>query len=337
MAMSATQTDLVDRYLYAVKFWLPKAQQEDILAELGEDLLSQIEEREAALGHALGDGEVVEILKRRGDPMKVAGGYLPERRLINPAVLPVYWLVLKVVLLWVLAPLFALLFAGPVLASARPWGTLLVCLVEYWRAAFMTVGMVTVAFVLLDRYQAHSRHASRWDPRKLPRVPGSQDTGARWKHLTAFVFSAIAAILWACLLWRGAEFPFRGGMRLRLGPLWEPLYWPILGLTVAAAFFDLLSFLRPGWARVRSLVRIGGDLFSLAIAALLLRAGGGGVALGNLPAAELARTTAWFNFMIVNAVLGLAVVVIIDLINEARYLLRGTRTTAAPIPRAMRY
>ena len=201
--MPAIKTDLVDRYLYAVKFWLPKAQQEDILAELREDLLSHMEEREAALGHALDDDEIAEILKRRGDPTKVASSYLPERRLINPAILPVYWLVLKIVLLWVLAPLFALVFLGPMLAAAHPWKTMLLCYVEYLRSAFMTVGMVTVAFVLLDRYQVRFQHAGKWDPRKLPRVPGSQDTGARWKHLTAFVFSIVAAILWAYLMVAG--------------------------------------------------------------------------------------------------------------------------------------
>ena len=37
-------TELLERYLQAVRFWLPKAQQEDILAELSEDLRSQIEE-----------------------------------------------------------------------------------------------------------------------------------------------------------------------------------------------------------------------------------------------------------------------------------------------------
>jgi hypothetical protein len=50
--------DLLNRYLHAVGFWLPNVQQEDIIAEFGEDLRSQIEEREAALGHPLDDGGV---------------------------------------------------------------------------------------------------------------------------------------------------------------------------------------------------------------------------------------------------------------------------------------
>ena len=49
VVIPTTNTDLIDRYLHAVKFWLPKAQQADIVAEIGEDLQSLVEEREAAL------------------------------------------------------------------------------------------------------------------------------------------------------------------------------------------------------------------------------------------------------------------------------------------------
>ena len=37
--------ELIDRYLQAVKFWLPKNQRQDIIAELSEYLRSQFEER----------------------------------------------------------------------------------------------------------------------------------------------------------------------------------------------------------------------------------------------------------------------------------------------------
>src|SRR5271165_3173690 len=77
--MTETKSDLIDRYLQAVKFWLPKAQQQDILAELSEDLHSQIEEREAALGHPLDEADLAAVLKRRGSPMRVASGFVPEQ------------------------------------------------------------------------------------------------------------------------------------------------------------------------------------------------------------------------------------------------------------------
>ncbi len=40
--------ELLDRYLQAVRFWLPRKQQDDIIAELGEDLRSQIQDRESS-------------------------------------------------------------------------------------------------------------------------------------------------------------------------------------------------------------------------------------------------------------------------------------------------
>jgi len=40
---SRSSTELIDRYLQAVRFWLPRTnRQEDLLAELGEDLRSQV-------------------------------------------------------------------------------------------------------------------------------------------------------------------------------------------------------------------------------------------------------------------------------------------------------
>jgi hypothetical protein len=336
--MSVIKTDLVDRYLYAVKFWLPKAQQEDIIAELGEDLLSQLEERQAALGRELDEDDVAAILKRRGDPMKVASSYLPGQRLINPAVLPVYWLVLKIVLLWVLAPLFALVFLGPVTAGARPWQALLVCSVEYWRAAFMTVGMVTAFFVLLDRYQVRFQRAGKWEPRELPRVPGTEDTKARWNDLTGFIIGLAAAGFWVYLARDGNQFSLPGVPRFSLRPVWRQIYWPVLGLVVANTTANLLSFLRSGSLRVHSGVRIGVGVCGLAIAAVLLKAGNPvEITGGGLPTGDLAGKLAWLNAMIDWTISVAAVITISHAVVETRRLLRGAHTKTAPIPSAMQH
>ena len=37
--------EIIQRYLHAIEFWLPKGQRHDILAEISEDIHSQIEER----------------------------------------------------------------------------------------------------------------------------------------------------------------------------------------------------------------------------------------------------------------------------------------------------
>ena len=76
--------ELIDRYLHAVKFWLPKAQRDDIIAELSEDIRSQIEDKEAELGRKADDGDVAAILKKCGHPLLVAQRYLPQEHLIGP-------------------------------------------------------------------------------------------------------------------------------------------------------------------------------------------------------------------------------------------------------------
>src|ERR1700687_2130369 len=81
---------LLDRYLQAIEFWLPKRQRQDIIAELSEDLRSQIEEKETELGRKLEDAEVEAILKRCGAPLEVAARYRPQQYLIGPLLFPVY-------------------------------------------------------------------------------------------------------------------------------------------------------------------------------------------------------------------------------------------------------
>ena len=81
--MALSPNDMLARYLQAVGFWLPRSQKNDILAELSEDLRSQMEDREAELGHPLDEAEVSAFLKRRGRPLLVAGRFLPQQHLIG--------------------------------------------------------------------------------------------------------------------------------------------------------------------------------------------------------------------------------------------------------------
>ncbi len=151
---SSNRTELLDRYLQAVRFWLPKAQQQDIIAELQEDLRSQIEEQENGLGRSLNESEIETILKQRGRPFIVANRYLPQGSLIGPVLFPIYVFVMKVVALcylvpWVLVWIGMISFsssyraqhisAGWFIAIASAWSAL-------WSTAFMALATVTVVF-----------------------------------------------------------------------------------------------------------------------------------------------------------------------------------------------
>src|SRR5258708_32042664 len=90
--------ELLDRYLQAIEFWLPKRQRQDIIAELSEDLRSQVEEKETELGRKLEDAEVEAILKRCGSPLEGASRYRRQQHLIGPTMFPIYRFILAVLL-----------------------------------------------------------------------------------------------------------------------------------------------------------------------------------------------------------------------------------------------
>src|SRR5258706_12489990 len=98
--------ELLDRYLQAIEFWLPKRQRQDIITELSEDLRSQVEEKETELGRKLEDAEVEAILKRCGSPLEVASRYRPQQYLIGPTLFPIYRFVLAVLFIGGVVPRF---------------------------------------------------------------------------------------------------------------------------------------------------------------------------------------------------------------------------------------
>jgi hypothetical protein len=179
----------LDEYLDAVGTWLPAAQRADIVAEPGEDLRSEIKERESSLGRALSDDELLALLQRRGHPMWVAESYLPKRQLIGPAMLPLYFRALKVACA-VLAAIFGVLMlaftvfvkgASPELAQPRFW----IWQLGLWSFAY--VGLFTTIFALVERRQLHARAADACDPRApraLPSMPTDDETRSRsWRPI----------------------------------------------------------------------------------------------------------------------------------------------------------
>ncbi len=166
--------ELLDRYLHAVKFWLPRQQQDDIIAEISEDLRSQIEEREHQLGRSLNENEIAELLRRRGRPLLVANGYLPQQALIGPILFPIFILVLKIAVLCSVIPRLLVLIGffifdpkyrmeGLGVLIGRTWS-------ELWFGMFVTFGIVTLIFAIIERTQEKSRWLEKWDPLKLPKV-----------------------------------------------------------------------------------------------------------------------------------------------------------------------
>jgi len=248
---SPNSTELIDRYLQAVRFWLSKShRQEDLLAELGEDLRSQIEEKESELGHPLNKAEIAEILKRCGSPMMVAGRIGPQHHLIGPALFPIYEFVLKMVLFWILVPVF-IFIVGPVnLAnSGGHWpSAILNTFGDLWSGLFIAAGIVTLVFAIIERTNTHLGTEIKWDPLKLPPVPKEASKPSRMKALSEFGFGCFG-LVWLLLL---PQYPFLilgpAAQFLKASPMLHSFYLAIVLLSVVGLLRSAITLARPQWS-----------------------------------------------------------------------------------------
>lgn len=268
--------DPLDRYVDAVKTWLPKEQRADILAEIAEDLRSEVADQESARGRGLDDAEVRALLERRGHPMWLAEAYVPRQYLIGPVLLPIYKRVVKVALI-VMTAVFAGLylvfgvFARDVAPRLAPAGF------GYWLwqlvvFALAYVGLATLIFAAIDRSQAAARTVGHWDPSRpqdLPSVPVDEKARSRMKvrgaAATDFVTDAVTALWWAGWL-QGPSLP------IALAPAWQSLHGPVLAFLVGGAVVAAWVGWRGTWSRPTAAARLLVDAFGLVLGALLLQA-----------------------------------------------------------------
>jgi hypothetical protein len=272
-------TDLIQRYLQAVRFWLPKKQQDDIILELSQDLAAQVEEQEERLGRKLNDLEVETLLRQRGSPIRVANGYLPQQSLIGPLLFPIYVFVLKVVTLCMLIPaavgVIAGIISGPMTHVVKAgWEPPFAHIGgQLWSAWFSALAVVTLVFAVLERTHAKTKILEQWDPRKLPPL--------RPKHIIPRSSSAIEVAVNLCVLvWWGwnmaAPLELRlGNVHVMLTAEWVWFFWGILVLTVATMALSAVNFARPWWTALRVAARLtldvaGGVFFCWVLKANLL-------------------------------------------------------------------
>ncbi len=319
--------ELIDRYLRAVEFWLPVGQRGDVIEELSDDLRSEIDERRAETGRVPSDDEVAAILKERGHPMLVAGRYLPQQYLIGPTLLPLYRFALRVVLLWILVPVFVLVMApSAVIGGAGPFGVLIATVLGLLQAALYTVGIVTIAFGLIERFGLARGLYARWDPRRLPALPVGRTR--RTQPIGATIFALACRVVfttwWLTILWSGNIYA-NSTLTVALAPVWHALFWPILLLSLVGVVTDAAALYAPSSPRTRWFVRIATDCASLVVVFLLLRAGvwvdiGGSDAI----AASTHALNAWLNVVAFACIAGAGLLAVGEAIVAAISLRRTT-------------
>jgi len=237
-------TDMLDRYLQAVRKNLPKSRQEDIIKELRDNLLSEMEDKEEASGHPLTEEEQEALLRSHGHPIVVAMRYLPQRQLIGPTIFPFYWYVLEKALMigllvYTISNAITLALQAPVVSRF-----IAVVLGFPW-VAFMIAAWVTVVFAGMEfafaRYHKQCQWFTDWSPRKLPPVDAIERKHPIAHDVAGFILNVLAAVWFLVLvphhpyLILGPGVYFLKSLPFVVSPAWHSFYW----LFVAAVAVQL--------------------------------------------------------------------------------------------------
>jgi hypothetical protein len=259
--------ELLERYLEAVQFFLPKKQKKDIIAELSEDLHSQIEEKETELGRKLEEAELEAILKRCGSPLVVASRYRPQQYLIGPAMFPLYRFALVILLLGCVIPRFLVwigfLIFDPADRGYLNMGNMVETIIFF---AFFT----TLTFAIIERTELKLQLLQYWSPRKLPPVRDPH----RIPRATSLAEIAAAAIFigWFIQAFWPREIMNVFGTRITLAPAWSYFFSAFLLLMACNLVLSSVNFFRPYWTQRRAGLRVVIDVASAATFCWLLKA-----------------------------------------------------------------
>jgi hypothetical protein len=274
--------ELLERYMQAVRFWLPRRQQQDILAELSGDLQAQVEEKESELGRPLELPEMEAILKSCGNPMVVASRYQPQGSLIGPAFFPIYKFVLKINILWILPPVF-LLIVGPIMVwgATDRVGAVLQTFFLFGKAAFLNAAIITIIFALLERSQLSAKMCDNWSPLSLRPVAKPERDRSR----TQSVFDFIMRAVWLLWLVVAPQVPFliMGPFAyvFKPAPLWHVVYPAILLIAVAGVLYPWIGLARPEWTRLSLGVRLLLTMLNFFVLTFIVRAAAAPVGEGG--------------------------------------------------------
>jgi hypothetical protein len=238
---------LVERYVAAVRSYLPRKQRNDIAAELGDALRSHIESAEAERGRPLTEDDIVAILQRYGSPMVVAARYGGRDHLIGPAVYPYYKIIVKT-LLWVVGVLLACALLLTALTADEPAPAMARAIGLGLLIGVGNLTIITLIFARLEGSHETVAWADRWDPRDLLR--GNQPPAAISRR--EMIGALLMTLFW--LLWWIDVLPLNqwllwDHLPLTPAPIWHELTPWIVSLMVINMAISSVALLQPRWVR----------------------------------------------------------------------------------------
>jgi len=334
--------DLLDRYLYAVRRYLPAYHQDDLVAELSANLRSQMDDKQAQLGRPLTEDEQFDVVRRHGHPIVVAARYQPQHSLIGPEVFPFYWFTIKRVLpwvvgIWLLAAAVTTIFGSPEIQLGHhiDVGHLIIGL---FSAVFQFLAWITLGFALLDYFKDHLHHEfthPHWDPRKLPKAdPVADQKGPHHPWADAIAGTVFLAWLLAFPHFPVLMFgPYATLHLLKIGldlpTIWHQFYWLVVAfncIQLAARIALLSRPVRRYYHAIETVMR----LLGIGIIVFLLRGHDyiGQATFGGSPMSP--QTVATINLSIHRGLLLVLIIAVVQLLWDTAQWLRPRAASQIP-------
>jgi len=337
--------ELLDRYLQAVARNLPRHRQQDILAELRANLEAQLEDKEAALGRPLTQGEAEDWLREIGPPLQVAARYLPQQSLIGPSLFPMYWFVLRTALLWavvIYTVVSALLIVlGQASAPAIP-----LAILRAPGVLFTVAAWVTLIFAALEFFSARYPRqfapfvlqTTHWSPEALPPLEKDPHAPRSYARAIAELVFGFLFLIWMLLI---PQYPFLlfgpGAWYFRHSPFqFAPavlfFYAWFVAFNVLQILWRGIDLARGAWQHPHPLQNVIFKTFGLIPLVVLLRAPGHALVLlknPDLDAAQYAANLHTLNQGVHQALLVVLVIVVLQLLWDVGRFFRDARNRAA--------
>jgi len=269
----------LERYLNNLSKLLPAAQRDDIIRELREDIQSEIEDKREELGRVLTEQEQIDLLNRRGNPLKVAAAYRQDHRTlafgrqwIGPVLFPFYIRVLTFNLsltFFILTVIFAALYIGGQTVHVGDVFS------NFLLQIFLQFTAVTVIFSLIERHL--NKHPNHWTTQQAraranQRVEKKTREVSRLESVYIIVASAVA-LIWMQAVWSHLFLIFGPAASfLRLAPVWHQIYWPTIAIVIASMLRATINLLRPDWIRFRAAAGVLFEAAGLALVYVLISA-----------------------------------------------------------------
>lgn len=336
--------DILDRYLQSVKRHLPGQRQDDILAELRANLEAQVEEREGELGRPLSPAEAEAWIKQLGSPLQMAARYLPQQSLIGPGLFPIYWYVLRLVLVWATV-IYLLVSAVLIGIKGIAPDAVVQGLLRVPGVLFISAAWVTLIFAAME-FAAHRSptlraklrdSVSAFDPAGIPGLDEETQPGRRprtYAHAAAEFIFGVLALCWLLLipanpyLLMGPGYFYYLSLPYRIAPVWMHVYWAIVALNIVQTAWAGINLYTGQWRGPRRLERLTVKALGFVPLGLVLAAPGHLLFVLRDPAADEVRLAHTLFTINEGVTAGFRVLLLVLVVQFVWEVVRGLRAAS---------